>query len=278
MADILFDDVMNMSANGTAIVMDDYLSYDFMIEPIASWTSYQMAVFPWLFIVPAEILALVVDAMIYGMSNRPGLPSKAQELRTPLNWRDYTYSYFNRIVMLPFISLMIVKVVAASDAIVWDMNDFTIWNTFVAFLFVFALSDLCYYTGHRIVHKYPQLYALVHKHHHRESSPQRGWFDTSNAHPSDFFYTGVSTSPMSVLWLMPAGSVHIVTIAALLWSNMFVGALGHCRLDLDVGFFRTRFHAGHHANSRCNFAQNIEMWDRMFGTYRELNMSPGKSE
>ena len=51
--------------------------------------------------------------------------------------------------------------------------------------------------------------------------------------------------------------------------NSFVGSLGHCRLDLSIFFFNTRFHAGHHAYSKCNFAQNIELWDRLFGTYRD---------
>ena len=51
---------------------------------------------------------------------------------------------------------------------------------------------------------------------------------------------------------------------------MFVGALGHSRLDIDIWFFRTRFHAGHHAMFKYNYAQNIELWDRLFGTYKEL--------
>ena len=54
------------------------------------------------------------------------------------------------------------------------------------------------------------------------------------------------------------------------------GALGHGRLDFTVGFFNTRFHAGHHANSTCNFAQNIELWDRLFGTYIPLNVYQAK--
>ena len=50
-------------------------------------------------------------------------------------------------------------------------------------------------------------------------------------------------------------------------------ALGHCRLDIDVGFFNTRFHAGHHSTSRTNFAQNIEIWDRLFGTYEPVKVN-----
>ena len=72
---------------------------------------------------------------------------------------------------------------------------------------------------------------------------------------------------------MPAGTVHIYAIGACLWINSFVGSLGHCRLDLNWGVFNTRFHAGHHSKSTCNFAQNIELWDRLFGTYKDLRMN-----
>ena len=112
--------------------------------------------------------------------------------------------------------------------------------------------------------------------HPAHTEPIRGWADTCNAHPTDFFYTGFCTSPLSVLWLMPADSVHIVAIGACLWINSFVGSLGHCRLDFNIGVFNSRFHAGHHAYSKCNFAQNIELWDRLFGTYRSLNVESSK--
>ena len=76
----------------------------------------------------------------------------------------------------------------------------------------FALSDLVHYTGHRIVHAYPMLYKFIHKHHHTHGgrTPDRGWFDTSNAHPTDFLHTALSTCPISTLWLLPSQSVHVV--------------------------------------------------------------------
>lgn len=251
--------------------------YEFVIEPLSTWTWGQTAVFPWLFIIPAELLALIIDGMIWMGSSKPGLPSTPQEKREPLNSTDYLYCYFNRLVMLPLVAFLNIRMIAASSAVEYDFAKLSVFNTVFAFVVIFALADLVYYTGHRIVHRYPALYSVVHKHHHRESSPQRGWFDTSNAHPTDFFYTGFSTSPISVLWLMPNNFVHIGTIALLLYVNMFVGALGHSRLDINIWIFNTRFHAGHHAISRCNFAQNLEMWDRLFGTYRDLNMKKPNS-
>jgi sterol desaturase/sphingolipid hydroxylase (fatty acid hydroxylase superfamily) len=103
------------------------------------------------------------------------------------------------------------------------------------------------------------------------SEPMRGWTDTCNAHPLDFFYTGFCTSPLSVMWLMPEKSVHIYGIGASLYVNSFFGSLGHSRLDLNIGVFNSRFHAGHHAYSACNYAQNIDIWDRLFGTFRDYS-------
>ena len=45
---------------------------------------------------------------------------------------------------------------------------------------------------------------------------------------------------------------------------------------VDFIFSNARFHAGHRANSTCNFAQNVELWDRLFGTDRAPNVQEGK--
>jgi len=248
------------------------------------WTTNQLLIFPLLFILPAEMLGVISSTMIYLIGSSPwgmgllgdnDLPH-GHTTGKPLCFKDYSYILFNRLVMLPVISFMIVKVVCNSSAIIWDMDALNWKNGVGMFVIVFALSDFTQYVSHRILHEVPWLYACVHKHHHGESEPIRGWADTCNAHPTDFFCTGFCTSPMSTLWLMPAGSVHIVAIAACLWVNSFVGSLGHSRLDLDFLGFSTRFHAAHHAYYKCNFAQNFEIWDRLFGTYRDYSDTADK--
>jgi len=282
-------DMANMTATAASAVesfsFDDFLGYQkFMVEPVGTWTMEQMLVFPWLFIIPAEMLGAISSTMILVLGSKPwgfemlgdmDLPhGRVTGKPLPFKW-DWFYITFNRLVMLPFISWLIVTCVWNSEAVVYpegaNPTPVDFFNGIVAFAVVFALSDFTYYASHRIVHRFPTLYTFIHKHHHGEAEPIRGWADTCNAHPTDFFYTGFCTSPMSVLWLMPKGSVHIYAIAACLWVNSFVGSLGHCRLDLNVFFFNTRFHAGHHGRSTCNFAQNIELWDRIFGTYKDYS-------
>merc|ERR1712028_303238 len=159
----------------------------FMVQPVDSWSTEQILMFPWLFIVPAEILGLISSAIIFALGGKDNDLPHGPMTGVPLSWTSWFYVIFNRLVMLPFISFLIVRTVCS----------------------------------------YPKLYIWVHKHHHGEAEPIRGWANTCNAHPMDFFYTGFSTSPMSVLWLMPAGTVHIYAIAACLWVNSFVGSLGH---------------------------------------------------
>jgi len=241
----------------------------FMVEPVGDWTTFQKLLFPWLFIIPAEILGLVSSLIIYLLGDEKTDLPYGRTTHVPLSSISKFYIWFNRLLVLPFLSLLIVKNVWASDAVLYKPEELTWANGLGGFAVVFALADFTYYASHRFVHAVPAVYKIVHKHHHGESEPIRGWADTCNAHPLDFFYTGFCTSPLSVLWLMPAGTVHIYAIGACLWINSFVGSLGHCRLDLNVIVFDTRFHAGHHAKSTCNFAQNIEIWDRLFGTFQD---------
>lgn len=259
-----------MAAVMNATIAEPWVSYDYITDPVSTWSTYQMALFPVLFIVPAEFLALIVDLILWGCGM--GLPLLPLHKYPPMELTDWTYVWFNRLVVLPFLSFLIVRIVQNSTAIVWDMEQMGLMNTLVGYVLVFSLSDLTYYIGHRIVHKVPFLYKFVHKHHHKESHPRRGWVDTCNAHPTDYFYTGFLTCPISCLWVFPAGSVHIVAIGLAMWSVMFVGALGHSRIDVNIGVFNSRFHAGHHALTFCNYAQNIELWDRLFGTYKVLPM------
>lgn len=254
----------------------DWVSYDYTVTPVDTWTPYQWALFPLLFIVPSEMLGLIVDGILWGCGM--GLPLLPKHRYHPLEFKDWSYVYFNRFVVLPFISFLIVRVTWASKCIVWDMEAMSFANVVLAFIVVFSLSDLTYYIGHRVVHKVGPLYNFIHKHHHRESHPRRGWIDTSNAHPTDFFYTGICTCPISCLWALPADSVHIVAVGLAMWSVAFVGSLGHSRADINIGVFNSRFHAGHHAMTVCNYAQNIELWDRLFGTWRELPMKGAKAK
>jgi hypothetical protein len=177
----------NVMAGNNVTESDFIAMQSFMVEPIANWTTKETLLFPWLFIIPAEILGLISSSMIFFLGSKKTDLPHGKATGAPVSWTSWSYIIFSRLVMLPFISLLIVKSVWASDAVVYDMEKLNFLNGAVTFAVFFSLSDCVYYASHRIVHKVPMLYKFTHKHHHGEGEPSRGWADTCNAHPLDFF-------------------------------------------------------------------------------------------
>merc|ERR1712028_136372 len=112
----------------------------FMVQPVDSWSTEQILMFPWLFIVPAEILGLISSAIIFALGSKDNDLPHGPMTGVPLSWTSWFYVIFNGLG---------------------------------AFAVVFALSAFVYYAGHRIVHSYPKLYIWVHKHPHGEAEPIR---------------------------------------------------------------------------------------------------------
>ena len=64
----------------------------------------------------------------------------------------------------------------------WKLSQMTIGNTIIALGIMFISMDLLYAPLHHALHL-PSLYPLVHKHHHRQHYPTRGYLDAGNEHP-----------------------------------------------------------------------------------------------
>jgi len=190
----------------------------FMVEPVGDWTTFQKLLFPWLFIIPAEILGLVSSLIIYLLGDEKTDLPYGRTTHVPLSSISKFYIWFNRLLVLPFLSLLIVKNVWASDAVLYKPEELTWANGLGGFAVVFALADFTYYASHRFVHAVPAVYKIVHKHHHGESEPIRGWADTCNAHPLDFFLHRV---------------LHVAALRAVAHASCHCPHLRHRRVPLD---------------------------------------------
>merc|ERR1711959_845521 len=76
----------------------------------------------------------------------------------------------------------------------------------------FFVYDSIYVPVHGLAHR-PGIYALVHKHHHRQNSPFRGMWDGSNVNPIEFI---VGTY------------LHIATLAIVEFCMLRCGLMMHC--------------------------------------------------
>ena len=64
----------------------------------------------------------------------------------------------------------------------WKLSEIFLGNTIMAIGIMFVSMDLLYAPLHHILHT-PGIYPLIHKHHHRQHFPVRGYLDAGNEHP-----------------------------------------------------------------------------------------------
>lgn len=64
----------------------------------------------------------------------------------------------------------------------WKLTQLTLGNTILALGIMFLSMDMLYAPLHHLLHL-PSLYPLIHKHHHRQHFPTRGYLDAGNEHP-----------------------------------------------------------------------------------------------
>lgn len=131
---------------------------------------------------------------------------------------------------------------------------------------VFIWQDYITYWGHRIFH-HPWLYKNFHKLHHTYKQPT-AWSATA-IHPVEFiFFQLVYSSPMFLF------TIHWVPFVAILLYTYYHGIIDHSGITFKRHWWQPWqpdciFHDNHHQYFHVNFGFNIELWDKLHGTYRQ---------
>jgi len=131
---------------------------------------------------------------------------------------------------------------------------------------IFIWQDYITYWGHRMFH-YPWLYKNFHKLHHSYKQPT-AWSATA-IHPVEFtFFQLVYMSPMFIF------NVHYIPFVAILLYTYYHGIIDHSGITFKRQWWQPWqpdciFHDNHHQYFHVNFGFNIELWDKVHGTYRQ---------
>jgi sterol desaturase/sphingolipid hydroxylase (fatty acid hydroxylase superfamily) len=142
---------------------------------------------------------------------------------------------------------------------------------------IFLIADLGFYMAHRAFHTVPGLWRFHAIHH---SIVHLDWLAAARVHPIDQIVTkAVSLLPVFILGYSDAslGLFAIVYFwhSLLLHSNVTIG-FG----PLNRVVASPRFHQWHHANDRAahdkNFAAQLSIIDRLFGTYYVPDHAPAR--
>ena len=180
---------------------------------------------------------------------------------------DYSFLFINSFIEYTFAPQVARFVVTTG---VWSLGELGLWNTAPALFLVFAIDDAFYAPTHKLMHNY-RLYPYIHKHHHRQWLPARGYTDAGNEHPLE------QVLGLSCLWatlqiVARLTGLHAATIVVHFTLYAALAMLNHTGCDVRVklpGFeYTVGAHEMHHRQPNCNMAQYFMFWDKLMGTYK----------
>lgn len=184
---------------------------------------------------------------------------------------DYTFIVINQTIETVFV-VHLLNFIISDDLVVRAVEELSLLNTILPMYLIFLMDDFMYYFTHRLMH-HPLFYQWCHKHHHRQSIPFRGYMDAANESPIE------QVLGLSAVWIavkfasrLPSG-LHAVGIVGFFAVYAATAFLNHTDYDLQPGVaalgYTVRAHEMHHRFPNCNYAQNVMLWDKLFGTYAE---------
>jgi len=137
-----------------------------------------------------------------------------------------------------------------------------------------------YYWAHRAMH-IRQFYALVHKHHHRQIMPERGYSDAANESPIEQII-GLAIVWLSLSFVSKTVGIHLIT-GCVFFPIFGIGAiLNHTPYDINLSpifclGYSIRSHETHHRIAIGNYGQHTMFWDKVFGTFQEYREGLSKN-
>ena len=175
----------------------------------------------------------------------------------------------------------VLRFVLESPLVERSLGGLSVLGTVGAFYAVLVLDDAVYYCAHRAMHL-PALYPLVHKHHHRQSLPRRGYWDAANEHPAEQLVglSAVWIALQATAWAL-GGVLHAAGVIGFFSAYAVLAGLNHTPYDVRFGWlagYTVRAHEMHHRMYTCNYAQNTMIFDRLFGTFREYSVPKARRE
>lgn len=214
----------------------------------------------------------VVEKLVH-LSGARKLPTRDKpikpELQPELNTLSYIYLFLNAVNELIFV-MNICHFMWHSPLVKLQLSELGLLNTFPALYMIFLAQDLVYAPLHRFMHWRP-VYPLVHKHHHRQIYPTRGYADAANEHPIEHMI-GVACAWAGIFGAAYTTGVHAATLFVFFNIHAALAMLNHSPYDVEfsyLGFtYSVKAHEMHHRKFTMNYAQYFMFWDRVMGTFR----------
>eukprot|EP00924_Labyrinthula_sp_SR-Ha-C_P008605 snap_masked-scaffold_37-processed-gene-1.5-mRNA-1 protein AED:0.11 eAED:0.11 QI:0/-1/0/1/-1/1/1/0/258 len=219
----------------------------------------------------SQFILETVLLSILQYTNTPKLPSRTPPISkglVSLSMKDYSFLAMNQFIELCFLFHLL----SYAQSLDWTSPSLILLPMHL--ILIFLLDDFFYYFLHRAMH-HPSIYSLIHKHHHRQSLPSRGYLDAGNEHPLEQIL-GLSCVFLAFEIINRFSSLHPLTLAAFMPIYATCAFLNHTPYDVKLFGYTVRAHEMHHRIPRCNYAQNTMLFDKLFGTFSEYKSGQKK--
>jgi sterol desaturase/sphingolipid hydroxylase (fatty acid hydroxylase superfamily) len=181
---------------------------------------------------------------------------------------DWIYIVINKISVAFFVYHLL-QFCWTSDQIFWKLSEVTFTNTIIGLVLLYVGYDFFYYWLHRILH-HRSIYALIHKHHHRQMAPSRGNLDAINVHPFELItgeYNHLFTLALVTKFIT---GIHAITILFFVLLSGLLASLNHTRADVTfLRLYKVAYHDIHHWQPNTNYSQYFPIWDLLFGSFKD---------
>ena len=236
----------------------------------------------WLGAFAAVRIALLgfVDGLVWAVGPKlPALPSRTGPrpvFQHKINVTDVVFLAVNSLIEFVFAE-HIAHLLWHSPSIVRLPAMVSLLNCPLAFWLLLVCDDMLYAPLHRLMH-HPAVYKYVHKHHHRNTFPARGYIDAANEHPVEQL-AALSLHWAAVRIVSRTSGLHVIAVGAHFGVKALGACFNHTGYDLRFSFlgidYSVRAHEMHHRKPNTNFAQYVMFWDRLMGTYVEYDSGVG---
>lgn len=225
----------------------------------------------------------VYDLLLEGVTKRcfKKMPSRLAGMASGVEVRTFDKMMLG---MNSFIEVMFIYnllwVLFLSPDLTYGTTTLGVLNTVVASFALFVIDDLLYNLAHRFLHWRP-IYPYIHKIHHRQYLPIRGYVDAAIEHPIE------QVIGLGIFWISLRAVIWTtgMHISAFLFSFLFYSffnVVNHLPYDVQFQFlgfqYSTRAHEMHHRFPGCNFSKSCMYWDHIFGTFKPYSIPKSREE
>ena len=221
-------------------------------------------------IVLSNIASVLLPAIVFVPLERLFAARPSQRVFRHAWFTDVAYLLVNRpIIQFGLVAVIVTLSMAARGLVPTRVQAaFAGQPVWLQVIQILLLADLGFYITHRMFHTVPALWRFHAIHH---SIEELDWLAAARVHPVD----QILTKAVSLLPVFIAGYSD-KALAVFTFIYFWQSFLLHSNVKLSLGplnrvIATPRFHHWHHANEglerNTNFAAQLSLFDRLFGTY-----------